>query len=91
MLGLTIANAETQTNMDFNDTLTKIEGVVNQWQHHTLTLMGKILLIKSVYKISVLPLLSDSQTPKFEDIVKKFFVGKQESKNPPVPTAKQQG
>ena len=88
LLGVSIKNAPYQDCTGYNATIVKMNNVMNLWQNRSLTVVGKILLINSlmfslfVYKMTMLPPISQEQINKINTIIKNFLWGKRKSKIP---------
>ena len=80
MLGVTITNSKKgQTCNQYNEILSKVELVVNNWCNRQLTLIGKVLLVNSLmgslftYCMAILPEMLTAQIKHFEGIITKFL------------------
>ena len=89
LLGVTIKNQQIQDNLQINKTITKMSNIANVWKHHSLTLIGKILVINSlmcsslyVYRMGVLPPFSPTQIKEIEKIITKFLWNDKKAKIP---------
>ena len=90
MLGMCIRNMPTQDSSDFEQGFLKMSNVVNHWSQCNSTLMGKVLLVNTlmsslfIYKMAVLPLMTNVQYAKIDEIVKNFLW---RDKKPKIPIA----
>ena len=79
MLGITITNNRYQTNEAFHEVIDKMENIMQIWYMRNLTLSGKVLIINTlmaslfVYKMSVLPIMSDQQFSRIYGIIHRFL------------------
>ena len=79
MLGVIIKNTDRQSNEGFDTCIEKMANVSELWFHRNATLTAKILLINSlmsslfIYKMCVLPLMSDKQLNRIRDVIVKFL------------------
>ena len=87
LLGIKLANGR-PTTQSFDECIDKMEKVCSVWYYQQLTLSGKILLINSlmgslfVYKMAVLPELTNSQLKRIDKIITKFIWKGKRSKIP---------
>ena len=78
-LGVTISADKRVMKSNFSMVIAKMKTVANMWYYRNLTLLGKVLLINSlmsslfVYKMQVLPLISDQEIHEIEAIMKEFL------------------
>ena len=88
LLGVTIVNGKCQNNSGFNEIVNKMERVANNWYNRNLTIMGKTLIINTLfsslftYRMSILPRISENQIKKAEEIINDFLWKGKRSKIP---------
>ena len=80
ILGVTITHdADRLMTANYQDLLVKSESILNAWKGRQLSLFAKVIVINTlvaslyVYKMSVLPLLSEKLISKFNGIIQKFL------------------
>ena len=88
LLGFKIRNAPQQSNREFDTIIEKMSSIVNIWHNRNLSLIAKVLLVNSlmgslyVYKMSVLPLMSDQQVTKIHQMIGNYLWGNKKNKIP---------
>ena len=79
MLGIEIANAEVQSNSQFDSIIDKLDHIMTIWRKRNASLSAKVMLINSlmaslfVYKMSVLPTMSEQQLARIYAKIEKFL------------------
>ena len=78
-LGVIIRNGEHQSNKGFEKNIKQMQTVASNWYNRRLSLMAKILVVNTlmgslfVYKMTILPDLSDEQVRKINEIIQDFI------------------
>ena len=80
MLGV-ILNNDYESTADFEVTIQKMKGTLENWFNRTLTLFGKIVIVNTlceslfVYKMSVLPNLTEEDAIRIDSMISKYLWG----------------
>ena len=88
MLGITIKNGATQDCTGYDSVINKLNNVANDWQNRQLTLMGKVIIVNTllcslfIYRMSVLPMMSNVQLKRMEQIINNFLWNGKHAKIP---------
>ena len=88
LLGISIRNQAAQDGSGYDPIFAKIENVSATWGNRNLTIIGKTLLVNTLmssllmYRLAVLPPISEAQTKKYYEIVHNFMWGKKRAKIP---------
>ena len=88
MLGVEIENAALQLPKQYQKCIQKLENVNKNWYFRTLTLIGKVLLVNTLmnsiflYKMMVLPDLSEQLYRTYENLIKTFIWNGKRAKIP---------
>lgn len=87
ILGVTITvGLDDLFQLNYNKIIDKAEAIVNLWQHRSLTLTGKVLVVNTLvsslftYKMMVLNSLSQQFITKIQTIINKFLWGNKKTK-----------
>ena len=87
-LGISIANAAQQSGVTYCDTIQKMCDILTTWWARSLTLAGRVLIVNTlcaslfVYKLTVLPNMSDRQLKKTNKIINIYLWKKKRAKIP---------
>ena len=79
LLGIQIHNGTPSNRQNYNETITKLKNIANNWSYRKLSLYGKVLLINSlmgslfVYKMMVMANLNNDQVKKINSILNDFL------------------
>ena len=87
VLGIWICQSELETlRCNYEPLFDKVENIFKMWQQRDLSLIGKILIVNTlitsllVYKMAVLPMLSDSYCKRLMEQITKFIWNQKKAK-----------